>query len=409
MIFHSSICGLMVGVVHFSALAHASFGGSAMKFGQTFTEYLHGEQKAFLNKCSHVEYKRLKKVLKSCRICRSLSDDGGAINVSKQREDNELPTEDDQCDSCASCNQRFFTELTKEASEIAVCFSSRVRRLLNLHISSGLYRCVWRLRHCFADDQQVMIQEGRMLLDYVTMNAIAINKILKKYDKVHGSVDGRNFKTMMRAKQIELLQSPWLIELGAFYLNFRGSDMGEPGEFFNKVSCDLSDTQPVMTMTLLNSKKYEYSLICPICLDIVFNPYALGCGHLFCKGCACSAASVLLFQGLKEAPKSAKCPVCRACYLTIMINEDPPLMKSASWDYISCGYVQGCSAYDRTGPPVQEQVGMYKDAVHMTELDLLFKNRCKKYWKERLRSERSEMVKQAKEYWERQAISAVGI
>ncbi|XP_042392714.1 probable E3 ubiquitin-protein ligase BAH1-like 1 [Zingiber officinale] len=337
-----------------------------MKFGQTFTEYLHGEQKAFLNKCSHVEYKRLKKVLKSCRICRSLSDDGGAINVSKQREDNELPTEDDQCDSCASCNQRFFTELTKEASEIAVCFSSRVRRLLNLHISSGLYRCVWRLRHCFADDQQVMIQEGRMLLDYVTMNAIAINKILKKYDKVHGSVDGRNFKTMMRAKQIELLQSPWLIELGAFYLNFRGSDMGEPGEFFNKVSCDLSDTQPVMTMTLLNSKKYEYSLICPICLDIVFNPYALGCGHLFCKGCACSAASVLLFQGLKEAPKSAKCPVCRA-------------------------------------------VGMYKDAVHMTELDLLFKNRCKKYWKERLRSERSEMVKQAKEYWERQAISAVGI
>lgn len=43
---------------------------------------------------------------------------------------------------------------------------------------------MWRLRHCFADDQQVMIQEGRMLLDYVTMNAIAISKILKKYDKV---------------------------------------------------------------------------------------------------------------------------------------------------------------------------------------------------------------------------------
>lgn len=78
----------------------------------------------------------------------------------------------------------FFTELTKEASDIAGCFSSRVRRLLNLHVSSGLYRYMWRLRHCFMDDQQVMIQEGRMLLDYVTMNAIAINKILKKYDKV---------------------------------------------------------------------------------------------------------------------------------------------------------------------------------------------------------------------------------
>jgi len=44
-----------------------------------------------------------------------------------------------------------------------------------------------RLRHCFTDDQQILIQEGRMLLDYVTMNAIAIRKILKKYDKVSKS------------------------------------------------------------------------------------------------------------------------------------------------------------------------------------------------------------------------------
>lgn len=76
----------------------------------------------------------------------------------------------------------------------------------------------------------------------------------------------------MRVKQIELLQSPWLIELGAFYLNFSGSDMGEPGEFFNKFSCDLSDTQPVMAMTLLNSKKYEYSLICAVCLVRISSP-----------------------------------------------------------------------------------------------------------------------------------------
>lgn len=47
-----------------------------MKFGEVFNEYLHGEQEQFLNKCSHVEYKRLKKVLKSCRICRACSDKG---------------------------------------------------------------------------------------------------------------------------------------------------------------------------------------------------------------------------------------------------------------------------------------------------------------------------------------------
>lgn len=156
-----------------------------------------------------------------------------------------------------------------------------------------------RLSHCFLDDQQTSVQEVRMLLDYVTMNAIAIRKILKKYDKVsffvgdphpsisqrwvftfyhcwsylialfykvHGSVNGRNFKMVMRAKRIELLQSPWLIELGAFYLNCAGSDAGEPGAFFRKFSCDLSDSQPVMTMVLFDSITYEYSLNCPICL-----------------------------------------------------------------------------------------------------------------------------------------------
>ncbi|GAV91195.1 hypothetical protein CFOL_v3_34594 [Cephalotus follicularis] len=41
-----------------------------MKFGDTFMEYLHGEHEWFLDKCSLVEYKRLKKVLKSCRSCK---------------------------------------------------------------------------------------------------------------------------------------------------------------------------------------------------------------------------------------------------------------------------------------------------------------------------------------------------
>lgn len=47
-----------------------------MKFGETFTEFLHGDQERFLVKCSHVEYKRLKKVLKICRSCRNQTDDG---------------------------------------------------------------------------------------------------------------------------------------------------------------------------------------------------------------------------------------------------------------------------------------------------------------------------------------------
>ncbi|WOL19620.1 putative E3 ubiquitin-protein ligase BAH1-like 1 isoform X1 [Canna indica] len=336
-----------------------------MKFGQTFTEYLHGEQEKFLNKCSHVEYKRLKKVLKSCRACRMLNDNNSGSNE-QSKESKESP-DLCKCSSCALCNQMFFTELTKEASDIAGCFRSRVSRLLNLHVSSGLYRYLWRMWHCFFDDQQVMIQEGRMLLDYVTMNNIAISKILKKYDKIHGSVEGQNFKIEMRNKHIEILQSPWLIELSAFYLNSSGSEFGTPDNVFNgQISCDLNGKQPVMIISLSDHMKYEFSLICAICLDTVFNPYALGCGHLFCKSCACSAASMPLFLGIKEAHEGAKCPVCRA-------------------------------------------VGVYKDAMHMMELNLLLKNRRKEYWKERLQAERAETVKQTKEYLGSQSITAIGM
>nr|CAB3498724.1 unnamed protein product [Digitaria exilis] len=42
--------------------------------------------------------------------------------------------------------------------------------------------------------------------------------------------------------------------------------------------------------------------------ETLFNPYALSCGHLFCKACACGAASVYIFQGVKSAPLDAKCP-----------------------------------------------------------------------------------------------------
>eukprot|EP00268_Persea_americana_P062769 TRINITY_DN8078_c1_g1_i2.p1 TRINITY_DN8078_c1_g1~~TRINITY_DN8078_c1_g1_i2.p1 ORF type:complete len:334 (+),score=59.59 TRINITY_DN8078_c1_g1_i2:291-1292(+) len=331
-----------------------------MKFGETFKEYLHGDQEKFLDKCSHVEYKLLKKILKRCRTLHPIQ---GSCDMRPEEERNELSH--CKCESCQMCDQMFFTELAKEASEISGCFSSRARHLCHHHVSNGLLRYMQRLRHCFTDDQQALVQEGRVLIEYITMNAIAIQKILKKYDKVHCSVNGRNFKTTMRAKCIELLQSPWLIELGAFYINSSKMDEGESREFFRSFSCDFSGTPPIMTLALADSMKLEYNLTCAVCLDTVFNPYALGCGHLFCKGCACSAASVLLFEGLKAADPKSKCPICRA-------------------------------------------VGVYANSVHMVELDLLLKNRCKDYWKERLKEEQAEIVKQSKQYWDCQTRITLG-
>lgn len=72
----------------------------------------------------------------------------------------------------------------KEVSDIALCFSLRVRHLLHLHVATGMQRYLLWLRQCFMNDQQAMVEKGQMLIEYVTMNAIAIRKILKKYDKV---------------------------------------------------------------------------------------------------------------------------------------------------------------------------------------------------------------------------------
>jgi hypothetical protein len=89
--------------------------------------------------------------------------------------------------------------------------------------------------------------------------------------QIHGSVSGRDFRSKMQTEHIELLQSPWLIELGAFHLNCNDSDADEPvgcfkNEFFKNFSCDLAGAQPILTMVISDAMKYEYNLTCPVCL-----------------------------------------------------------------------------------------------------------------------------------------------
>lgn len=69
-----------------------------MKFGETFTGFLHGEQEWFLDNCSHVEYKRLKKVLKACR---SLRDSSG--NDQEESNDGNESTGSEQLCQCDIC------------------------------------------------------------------------------------------------------------------------------------------------------------------------------------------------------------------------------------------------------------------------------------------------------------------
>ncbi|KAG4968248.1 hypothetical protein JHK87_033899 [Glycine soja] len=149
-------------------------------------------------------------------------------------------------------------------------------------------------------------------LQAVNRKLTAMNKLLMEEND--SSLNGKNFKSRMNAEHIDLLHSPWLIELGAFYLNSSGLDNCELDGVYGFFSCDLRITKAVMTLVLPDSINLEYDLTCAICLDFVFNPYALSCGPIFCKSCACSTASVMIFQGLKSASPESKCPICKEVF-----------------------------------------------------------------------------------------------
>jgi len=312
---------------------------SGRKFAESCSEHVDGghQHDRFPHKYSHLDYDQLKKALEKC----------------SHRETREDPSEGHGV--CPVCDQNFFSELTAEISAIVDCFSSRAKHLLDMHLASGFHRYLWCLRHCFIDDYLAMIQEGQNLINYVAMNSIAIGKILKEYDEVHCSVNGQNFRRMLQAKHLELLQSPWLIELSAFQINTKDSEYEVSCEDLCECSSDFSSGEPTITCKMSESVKAEFNLTCPICLDTVFYPVALGCGHLFCNSCACAAASVPIDEGIKTAKPLAKCPICRQAL----------------------------------------QAGVFADSVHLAELNLLLKKRCKGYWKERLYAER---MKQEKDY-----------
>ncbi|KAH9565863.1 hypothetical protein CY35_04G099600 [Sphagnum magellanicum] len=375
-----------------------------MKFGKTYSEYIDKHARNRLSGCSYVEFKRLKKLLKKCPLqdhgstpasvassasvaaasstspCELLLSQTTSLTASSADDQTwKMTQKDGPCldsstvssgcpSSCPGCGGKFFGELKDELAEVVGCFNTRAQQLLQLHLASGLRKYVLRVKYSLARDSIAMIQEGQTLVKYASMNAIAVRKILKKYDKVHHSNEGLVFRGRLLAMRSELMQSPWLIELAALHINLAKSMNGSPQltEAVGEFSCDFDGAAAILSCNLLDSVKLDINLTCSICLDMLFDPVALGCGHLFCNSCACSAASVAPFLGAKAARRSAQCPLCR-------------------------------------------QRGVYADAVRLNELAILVSDRFNGYWNERRKNERKEQLKQAKDHYQQELQAFTGI
>ncbi|KAH7428056.1 hypothetical protein KP509_10G073500 [Ceratopteris richardii] len=197
-----------------------------------------------------------------------------------------------------------------------------------------------------------MIEEGQRLLKFVSMTTLATRKLLETYDEVHSSTEGSKFRTWLMAVHVEALQSPWLIELLALYFNLKlNKNRNAFPEICPGCTCDLQSVKPMLSCNLHETLSLEVDVICSICLDMVYEPVALKCGHIFCFKCACCAASVSIVNGFKKAKKSAKCPLCR-------------------------------------------EPGVFINAFHLKELDILINRSCKDYCKKRARKEHKEWMKQ---------------
>ncbi|KAJ7972959.1 E3 ubiquitin-protein ligase BAH1 [Quillaja saponaria] len=324
-----------------------------MKFSQIYQEYMQVQDE----KLPGVDFKNLKKLLEKCRRdCEAHKCFNESLGIGT------CP------DPCPVCDGTFFPSLLNEMSAVVGCFNEQAKKLLELHLASGFKKYFIWFKSKLQGNHTALVQEGKDMVTYALINAIAIRKILKKYDKIHYCKKGQAFKSQAQSMHIEILQSPWLCELMALYINIREtSEMSTKAPaLFDGCSLILKDGNPSFTCELCDSVNLDIDLTCSVCLETVFDPVSLTCGHIFCYMCACSAASVTIVDGLKAADPKEKCPLCR-------------------------------------------EAGVYEGSVHLEELNNLLSRSCPEYWEQRRQTERMERIRQAKEHWESQCRAFMGV
>lgn len=297
----------------------------------------------------------------------------------------------------------FFHALLAEVERVSNQFQRAAAEVLRVHRAqrSGWARfapsMVTRFRqrirlnsseYADASSPEAVAFHARVCLEYGRSSALALRRILQDHDEQIGNDHGSIVRDSLwrnRSGLASFLHSPLLTELDAVVHTF-SSPTRRRGGLWTKAEPQTADKQRTgifgsgygrqkrkrrnrqvhpepAALEVPHEPLDEPDLQCPVCLDTMFKPVALGCGHAFCQGCMLKAVSnsrhgAAALSGLSVAlssvPKGAKCPACR-------------------------------------------QVGVFGSATPLWELGEYVRERHPEYWATREEEEREEEAKSKEE------------
>lgn len=129
--------------------------------------------------------------------------------------------------------------------------------------------------------------EARECLHWIELNSTALRKILKKWDKTNHSSKGREqLRKYWSDSKYQMLYSPLILELRAVAGMLEGGGEG-PHWKLDGTDGDGEDNLDHLGVGDGNM------LTCSICLDVLYKPVGLACGHVFCGDCLLQNAGIL--------------------------------------------------------------------------------------------------------------------
>ncbi|CAI9106971.1 OLC1v1006227C2 [Oldenlandia corymbosa var. corymbosa] len=215
---------------------------------------------------------------------------------------------------CSESGCAVLKSLSREVSGVGIKLRKYRKKILkNLLVSR--FRKHFNILRKGIKGKLPIQEQNRKISTLSCADMMSTMKKWRKFYKVPGFKRGWKFQTESQKVQLENLKPPRLCEVVAFHMNVeekKGKMKTLSGAFGGDYKLHISEGKSSLLVSASSSSRdIEVELTCSICLDTLFDPVALKCGHIFCYMCACSAGSVLAIHGMKAANSTSKCPLCR--------------------------------------------------------------------------------------------------